>query len=253
MIRNTRIPNFWFPLFFTCKGIDMQDALTISGVTKNFTLHTQDATTIPVFDNVALTVIQGECVALTGASGSGKSTLMRMIYGNYVCSSGEIKLRIGNDDWLDLATATPHQVIEARRSTLGYVSQFLRVIPRVPTLEIVAEPLLETGVALEEALETARTLLERLNVPSRLWTLSPLTFSGGEQQRVNVARGFAMRYPVLLLDEPTASLDKTNRSVVLDMIEEARDAGSAILGIFHDEEARNRVCTRHFDVTDFQG
>jgi alpha-D-ribose 1-methylphosphonate 5-triphosphate synthase subunit PhnL len=185
-------------------------------------------------------------VALVGASGAGKSTLMRMIWGNYLAASGSI--RIGG---LDVVTAAPREILALRRQTLGYVSQFLRVVPRVPTIDVVADPLLTLGLPLTEARARAETLLARLNIPQRLWSLSPTTFSGGEQQRVNIARGFAHPYPALLLDEPTASLDAANRDVVLTLIEEAKARGAAIIGIFHDEAARNRLCDRVVDVTAF--
>ncbi len=158
---------------------------------------------------------------------------MRMVYGNYLTAGG--RLMVGD---LDVAHAEPRQIIALRRHTLGYVSQFLRVVPRVPTLDVVAEPLLALGIPVAEARDRAAGLLGRLNIPERLWSLSPTTFSGGEQQRVNIARGFAHAYPALLLDEPTASLDAANREVVLTLIEEAKARGAAILGIFHDEAAR---------------
>ena len=220
--------------------------IEISRLCKNFVLHNQGGAVIPVMRDAALSVAQGECVALVGASGAGKSTLMRMVYGNYRADSGVIRVA-----GVDVAQAAPREVIALRRETLGYVSQFLRVVPRVPTLDVVAEPLLALGVARDDALDRARDLLGRLNIPERLWTLSPTTFSGGEQQRVNIARGFAHAYPALLLDEPTASLDAANREVVLTLIEEAKARGAAILGIFHDEAARDRVCDRVVDVTRF--
>ena len=218
----------------------------IENLSKQFTLHNQGGSVIPVMAGGALRVARGECVGLTGRSGSGKSTMMRMIYGNYLADGGSI--RIGS---LDVAKAAPREIIALRRETLGYVSQFLRVVPRVPTLDVVAEPLLALGFDAERARDRARDLLTRLNIPQRLWSLSPTTFSGGEQQRVNIARGFAHGYPVLLLDEPTASLDGANREVVLALIEEAKANGAAILGIFHDEAARDRVCDRVVDVTGF--
>lgn len=220
--------------------------IRISGVSKNFTLHNQGGTVIPVMAGAALSVAPGECVGLVGASGAGKSTLMRMVWGNYIAASGSIM--VGG---LDVAKAEPRQIIALRRSTLGYVSQFLRVVPRVPTLDVVAEPLLQLGVPQDQARDRAAGLLARLNIPQRLWGLSPTTFSGGEQQRVNIARGFAHAYPALLLDEPTASLDAANREVVLSLILEAKARGAAILGIFHDEGARARVCDRLVDVTGF--
>jgi alpha-D-ribose 1-methylphosphonate 5-triphosphate synthase subunit PhnL len=220
--------------------------IEIRDVAKSFTLHNQGGTVIPVMRGATLSVRPGECVALVGASGAGKSTLMRMVWGNYLAAAGSI--RIGD---LDVAAAEPRQIIALRRHTLGYVSQFLRVVPRVPTLDVVAEPLLTLGVDVQTARARAGLLLSRLNIPERLWGLSPTTFSGGEQQRVNIARGFAHACPALLLDEPTASLDVANREVVLTLIEEAKARGAAILGIFHDEAARDRVCDRVVDVTAF--
>lgn len=220
--------------------------IRIENLSKSFTLHNQGSAVIPVMAGALLTVEPGECVGLTGQSGAGKSTLMRMVYGNYLTAGG--RLMVGDTD---VATAEPRQIIALRRQTLGYVSQFLRVVPRVPTLDVVAEPLLAIGTPPDQARDRAASLLQRLNIPERLWTLSPTTFSGGEQQRVNIARGFAHAYPALLLDEPTASLDATNREVVLTLIEEAKARGAAILGIFHDEAARTRVCDRLVDVTGF--
>ena len=220
--------------------------IQVENLSKSFTLHNQGGTVIPVMEGAAFDVAAGECVGLIGASGAGKSTLMRMLYGNYLAASGHI--RIGG---VDVATAEPREILALRRETLGYVSQFLRVVPRVSTLDVVAEPLLRTGHALDAAQARARDLLARLNIPERLWGLSPTTFSGGEQQRVNIARGFAYDYPALLLDEPTASLDATNREVVLTLIEDAKARGAAIVGIFHDEAARDRVCDRVIDAATF--
>lgn len=229
---------------------DGRTMLKLSGVTKSFTLHVQGGVEIPVFDNVEMTVDAGECVALMGPSGTGKSTLMRMIDANYVCQDGSIHV-LHDGDWVDMASAHPHTVINVRRKTIGYVSQFLRVVPRVPTIDIVAEPLRALGVEADEARARAEALLTRLNIPTNLWSLSPITFSGGEQQRVNIARGFAHDYPVMLLDEPTASLDAGNKRVVLDLIDEARARGSAIIGIFHDQDVRDAVATRTFDIGPF--
>ncbi|MEM1301277.1 MAG: phosphonate C-P lyase system protein PhnL [Pseudomonadota bacterium] len=220
--------------------------IELKNVSKTFTLHNQGAAVIEVINNVSFSVNAGECVALTGASGAGKSTLMRMIYGNYLTQAGQILI-----DGVDLVQAEPREVIALRRDVLGYVSQFLRVVPRVPTLDVVAAPLRAIGVPAEDAHARAATLLAQLNIPTRLWSLSPTTFSGGEQQRVNIARGFAHTYPAMLLDEPTASLDAANREVVLSLIEEAKDRGAAIIGIFHVEAARARVCDREIDVSQF--
>jgi alpha-D-ribose 1-methylphosphonate 5-triphosphate synthase subunit PhnL len=220
--------------------------IRVEDVSKTFTLHTQGGARIEVMRGAHLSVAPGECVALVGRSGAGKSTLMRMVQGNYRTDGGRVL--VGG---VDVARASPREILRLRRETLGWVSQFLRVIPRVPTLDVVAEPLLNLGVSEEEARGRAAALLERLNLPRALWGLSPTTFSGGEQQRVNIARGFVHPFPALLLDEPTASLDPVNRRVVLDLIREAKAQGAAILGIFHDAGARAEVCDREVDVTGF--
>ena len=229
----------------------MSILLRTEGLAKTFTLHLQGGTCIPVLGRVDLAVCAGECVALSGPSGAGKSTLMRCLYGNYGAGEGRILLAHKGAE-LDLASAAPRAVIEARRQTIGYVSQFLRVIPRISTRDIVAEPMVGRGMARDAALARASALLDRLNLPERLHTLPPATFSGGEQQRVNLARGFGPRYPVLLLDEPTASLDAANRAIVIGLIHEAKQAGTAIVGIFHDAEVREAVADRVFTVEPMQ-
>jgi alpha-D-ribose 1-methylphosphonate 5-triphosphate synthase subunit PhnL len=226
----------------------MSWALRAEGLGKSFTLHLQGGVTLPVLRGIELAVAPGECVALSGPSGAGKSTLMRCLYGNYGAEAGRILIRHDGAE-ADLVTADARLMRAIRRDTLGYVSQFLRVIPRVPALEIVAEPMIARGLARDAALARAMALLTRLNLPARLHHLPPATFSGGEQQRVNLARGFAPDYAVMLLDEPTASLDAANREVVIALITEAKARGAAIIGIFHDIEVRDRVADRLFDVS----
>lgn len=226
----------------------MNWTLKAEGLAKGFTLHLQGGATIPVLRDAALEVWPGECVALSGPSGAGKSTLMRLLQGNYGADSGQIFVRRPDGRVADLADASPREVIALRRDTIGHVSQFLRVIPRVPAVEIVAEPLAARGVPREEARARASALLRRLNLPERLHALPPATFSGGEQQRVNLARGFAADFPLVLLDEPTASLDVANREVVIALIAEAKARGAALVGIFHDTEVRERVAERVLEV-----
>ena len=221
--------------------------LATKDLSKRFTLHLQGGVSMPVLRDVALTVRAGECVALAGPSGAGKSTLMRCLYGNYGADTGTISLRHGGE-MLDIAQADARVMREVRRETLGYVSQFLRVIPRVASIDIVAEPMRARGIPADEARARAGALLTRLNMPAPLHLLPPATFSGGEQQRVNLARGFAACHPVLLLDEPTASLDAANAEVVIGLIQEAKAAGCAIIGIFHDLPVRERVADRLFQV-----
>ena len=221
----------------------MNTQLRVEKLYKTFVLHNQSGVALPVLHDANLEVSAGECVVLHGRSGSGKSTLLRALYGNYQANSGHIWLQHAGA-WIDMAQAPARQMLAIRRDTVGWVSQFLRVIPRVPTLEIVMQPLLERGVERAFCEKRAKELLTRLNVPQRLWSLAPSTFSGGEQQRVNIARGFIADYPVLLLDEPTASLDSANSAAVVELIEQARARGAAIVGIFHDEAVRARVADR---------
>lgn len=221
--------------------------ISANGISKKFVMHQQNGAEINVFSDLKFDAESGQCLILAGQSGSGKSTLLRMMYGNYLSNSGELKIKTA-DHWVDMVTATPRQIVALRKNSIGYVSQFLKTIPRVTTLNVVMQPALERGIAQEDAQKRAEDLLSRLNIPERLWHLAPSTFSGGEQQRVNIARGFMVSWPILLLDEPTASLDEKNRDVVLELIQEAKDNGSAIIGIFHDAYVRQQVGNRQFNV-----
>lgn len=225
----------------------MSIRLHAKGLSKTFTLHTQRGTTLPVFQDIDFTVNAGECVCLHGSSGAGKSTLLRSLYANYKPDAGQVLVE-HDGEIVDVLAADPWDVVDIRRRTIGYVSQFLRVIPRVSTLDVVAEPAIFTGADPAAAEATARDLLTRLRIPERLWSLAPATFSGGEQQRVNIARGFVVDYPVLLLDEPTASLDAANRQTVVEFIREAKERGTAVVGIFHDDEVRSAVADRLFEI-----
>jgi len=228
----------------------MATPLVVSEVFKSFTMHLRDGIRLPVVADVSFSVASGECVVLGGPSGIGKSSLLKMIYGNYAVDSGQI-LVTHKGRIVDLATADPRTVLDVRRQTMGYVSQFLRTVPRVAAIDVVAEPLLSRGVTVADARDRAAELLAQLNLPEELWQLPPATFSGGEQQRVNIARGFITDHAILLLDEPTASLDARNRAVVVEMIEQKKEAGVALLGIFHDEEVREAVGSRILDVSQF--
>ncbi|MBB3965091.1 MULTISPECIES: phosphonate C-P lyase system protein PhnL [Rhizobium] len=228
----------------------MATPLVVSEVSKSFTMHLRDGIKLPVVSDVSFSVASGECVVLGGPSGIGKSSLLKMIYGNYAVDSGQILVK-HQDRIVDLATTDPRTIIEVRRQTLGYVSQFLRTVPRVAAIDVVAEPLVARGTKADVAREKAAELLAKLNLPEALWQLPPATFSGGEQQRVNIARGFITDHTILLLDEPTASLDAKNRAVVVEMIAEKKAKGVGLLGIFHDEEVREAVADRILDVQKF--
>ena len=221
--------------------------LRTSTLSKGFTLHLRGGVRIPVLSGIDFELRAGECVVLSGPSGAGKSTLMRSLFGNYRVDSGQIIVR-HRGAMVDLAGAEPRAVLAVRQETLGYVSQFLRVVPRVPTLDVVAEPLLTRGIVPDIARQRATDLLLRLNIPARLHVLPPATFSGGEQQRVNLARGFIAGHPILLLDEPTASLDAENQAVVVAMVREAKSAGTAIIAICHDTAIRDAIADRLFFI-----
>jgi alpha-D-ribose 1-methylphosphonate 5-triphosphate synthase subunit PhnL len=231
--------------------------LAVRGLAKHFTLHLRGGTRLQVLAGTSLHVHAGECIALVGASGRGKSTLMKCLFGSYGADAGELRFESSAGP-VDIATASPQRMLELRRRDIAYVSQFLRAVPRVPALDVVAQRLLDGEPAPasddledaghEERLAVARraagALFSRLNLPPALWDLPPATFSGGEQQRVNIARGFVQPARLLLLDEPTASLDAANRRVVVELIAEAKARGAAIVGIFHDEEVRDAVASR---------
>jgi alpha-D-ribose 1-methylphosphonate 5-triphosphate synthase subunit PhnL len=228
----------------------MNAMIDISQAEKTFTMHLQGGVQLSVVRGVSFEVHAGECVVLSGPSGAGKSSILKMIFGNYRCDSGRIGIR-HQGAVIDLASAEPRQVLNVRRSTIGYVSQFLRAVPRVATIDVVAEPLIANGVARAEARQQAGHLLRVLNIPERLLALPPSTFSGGEQQRVNIARGFISDLPILLLDEPTASLDAANRAVVVELIAQKKARGVAMVAIVHDDEIRRLIADRVIDVTSF--
>ena len=231
--------------------------LDVVALGKRFTMHLRAGLELAVLDDVTFSAGPGECIALTGPSGRGKSTLMKCLYGNYGIDRGHVLVRAAHGI-VDLATASPQEVLALRRRDLSYVSQFLRVVPRVPALDVVAQRVVDTDpmaddgadandrydARLERARDDVRSLLARLRLPAALWDLPPATFSGGEQQRVNIARGFVVPARVLLLDEPTASLDATNRDVVVELIQEAKQRGTTVIGIFHDPAVRDAVATR---------
>ena len=230
--------------------------LQMKQVSKRFTLHHQNGAELQVLNQVDMQVSAGECVVLDGPSGMGKSTLLKLMYANYRATSGRIEVQQADGRLLELTQASPRELVRMRRDTMGYVSQFLRVIPRVSALDVVAEPLIEDGAqqsaAIEAAREQARVWLTRLRIPEGLWHLPPATFSGGEQQRINIARSMIKPRPILLLDEPTASLDAANTQTVIDLIQEAVARGAALVGIFHDAHVGAAVATRRVDVAQFR-
>ncbi len=228
----------------------------MQGVSKRFTLHHHNGVELPVLDNVDLQVHPGECVVLDGSSGMGKSTLLKLAYANYRTTSGRIQVLGNSGTLLEVTQASARELLQMRRETVGYVSQFLRVIPRVAALDVVAAALTDGEISSPAVVADARAqaaeLLVRLRIPERLWTLPPATFSGGEQQRINIARSLIKPRALLLMDEPTASLDVANTRTVVQLIREAVARGSAVVGIFHDPDVGSDFATRRIDISCFR-
>lgn len=215
--------------------------LRIESLSKEFTLHTINGRKLTGFEDISFQVGSGKMLGLSGASGSGKSSVVKCIYRAYLPSAGSIHYNSKLFGPIDLATASDHEVIQLRQQEIGYVTQFLQVIPRVSAVDTVAEALLVRGEEPEMARKTAAELLERLFIPSELFDACPVTFSGGEQQRVNFAAGIISRPRLLLLDEPTASLDPQTRQAVIDILLELKNTGSTMVAIFHDQEIMEAV------------
>lgn len=208
--------------------------LSVRGLSKSFTLHHQGAT-IPSVSQASFDVHAGRLTALVGPSGSGKSSVLKCVFRTYLPQSGSIILA-GADGPVDLAVCDEHAALRARRHDLGFVTQFLHCLPRQPTIDVVASPLRALGVAEEDARERACRRLVELDLPRRLWEVPPATFSGGERQRVNLARGLVHRPRLLMLDEPTASLDARSAALVVEAVRSAKAAGVAVLAVFHDPD-----------------
>ena len=221
--------------------------LQVDGYRKQFTLHEQHKL-IPSACNVSFSVRPGELTALIGPTGAGKSSILKGIYRTYLPSSGRILYRDTQDHELDLALASEHQILELRRREIGFVTQFLHCLPRQATLDVVAQPLYALGVARDEARLRAKDLLTAMQLPQRLWSVSPTTFSGGERQRVNLARGFITKPRLLLLDEPTASLDTATAECVVRLIEELKAIGTAMLAIFHHPDTTRRLADQVVEI-----
>ena len=221
-------------------SVTEQAVLRVDNFSKSFFLHEQNKR-IPSASDVTLSVFSGKLTALVGPTGAGKSSVLKGIYGTYLAGSGKILYRTAANDEVDLAQADPHCLLAIRRQEIAFVTQFLHVLPRQSCEEVVAQPLIVQGVTRHDALEQARTMLAALNVPEALWGISPATFSGGEKQRVNLARGFVFGARLLLLDEPTASLDPYTTELVVAQLEKLKQQGVAMLAIFHQPELVERL------------
>jgi len=227
----------------------MSDILTIDGLTKRFEMHVIDGREVAGLEDVTFDVRDGEFLAVVGESGSGKSSLLKCIHRTYEPTSGTVEYRKG-EQTVDLATCDERTVLALRGAEIGYASQFLHEIPRVPAVDVVARPLREQGKSPETAREIARDLLETLQLPEELFEAYPATFSGGERQRVNLARAIAPRPRLLLLDEPTSALDPETREHALDLLESYLDSGTTVVGVFHNRDVVERIADRVVEMDD---
>ncbi|MFQ3630166.1 phosphonate C-P lyase system protein PhnL [Roseiflexus sp.] len=212
----------------------MAPRLEVCNLYKSFTLHLIDGRTITPLQGVSFTVAAGEHVLIYGRSGLGKTSILKCIYRSYLPTAGEIWFDSVQFGRIDLSTSADSVILQLREREIGFCSQFLRVLPRVSALDTLCEPLYRQGIDRTTAQEMGRAWLQRLGIAPDLWQASPLTFSGGEQQRINLGRAFIARPRLLLLDEPTASLDETTKQVVLDMIRAAQAEGTSIVSVSHD-------------------
>jgi len=217
--------------------------LTVDGLSKTFDMHVLGEKQVVGLDDVSFEVDDGEFLAIVGESGSGKSSLLKCIYRTYQPTSGHVVFHDADGD-VDLAACPERDIIELRDDAIGYTSQFLDEIPRVPAVDVVARPLREQGVPIDQARETAESLLSRLNLPEELWDAYPATFSGGERQRINLAQAIAPKPRLLLLDEPTSALDPETRAAAIELLREFLDDGTTVVGVFHNRDVIEAVADR---------
>ncbi|MGW3956543.1 ATP-binding cassette domain-containing protein [Streptomyces sp. NPDC004752] len=218
--------------------------LSVRGLRKDFTLHTIDGRTVEALHGVDLDVRPGEHVALAGTSGAGKSTLLRCVYRTYLSGSGHIWFRTADGELLDVAALPDAEAADLRGQEIGYVSQFLRPQPRRSVLSIVTSAGVARGMDRADAAEAAAAALRQVDIAEHLWDMHATVLSGGQKQRVNIAAGTIAPPRLLLLDEPVSALDPANRAAVLELIARLEETGTAVLSVFHDLDAIERLATR---------
>ena len=219
--------------------------LCVEDLSKSFRLHVRGGIEVHGFSRVSFSLDRGQLLALIGPSGSGKSSILKTIYRTYLPTAGRI-LFAADGRVTDLATCSESEALHLRKKKIGFVTQFLKVLPRISALDSVAAPLIAMGEEQRTARMRARELLSLLGIREQLYDISPLTFSGGEQQRVNIARGAIAPRELLLLDEPTASLDAEAASRVIELLQQLKNRGTAMIAIFHDmakiQQIADRTC-----------
>lgn len=208
--------------------------LAVRDLHKSFVLHLIDGQVIDPVQRVSFTVDTHQHFLIWGRSGIGKTSILKCIYRTYIVTSGTIHYDSAQFGVIDLANTPERTVLQLRESEIGYCSQFLKVLPRVSALDIISEPLRRKGMPREHAYEIAKQWLTDLHIAPRLWNASPVTFSGGEQQRINLGRAFIASPRLLLLDEPTASLDGNSKQIVVQLIRNALANHTAVVTVSHD-------------------
>lgn len=221
--------------------------ISVERLEKNFTIH-HLGKTIHATGNISFTVNKGDFLGIVGKSGSGKSTVLKSIYRTYKPQSGKIMYDSARFGTIDLVKATEREIIYLRKFEIGYVSQFLNVMPRITAIELVQQSLLEMGASIEVALEKAKEVLDHFELDESLWNHYPINFSGGEKLRLNIARAIVKNPRLLLLDEPTASLDLASKQKVRDAIKKLKKQGTTLIGIFHDLEFMEGLCDEVYSV-----
>ena len=222
--------------------------LKVKDLNKTFKVHTRGGIEVKGFENISLEVNEGEFLSLYGPSGAGKSSILKTLFRTYTTTSGKILFHKKDGDTIDIANASESEILNLRKSEIGYVSQFLQILPRVSAVDVVSEQLIFKGESEDISRIKAKELLDYLSIREELFDLSPLTFSGGEQQRVNIAKGIIAPKSLLLLDEPTASLDKTNTMKVVEKLKDLKKEGVAMVGIFHDLEAMEIISDKIYKL-----
>jgi len=239
------IHNYLCHLFYKEKELIR---LEVKNLNKSFKVHTRGGIEVKGFENINLEVRQGEFLSLYGPSGAGKSSILKTLFRTYTTSSGEIIFHKDNGKTIDISIASESEILNLRKSEIGYVSQFLQILPRVSAVDVVSEQLVFKGESEDVSRVKAKELLDYLSIREELFDLSPLTFSGGEQQRVNIAKGIIAPKSLLLLDEPTASLDKTNTMKVVEKLKVLKEKGVSMVGIFHDLEAMEVISDKIYKL-----
>jgi alpha-D-ribose 1-methylphosphonate 5-triphosphate synthase subunit PhnL len=222
--------------------------LSVRNLAKDFTIHSRGGVVIPGFAGVSFDASAGSLIAITGPSGTGKSSLLKCVYRTYIPSAGKIIYTAKDGSRINLAAAEDWDILTLRRNEISYVSQFLRVMPRVSALETLIEPLTSRGISREEARDRAARLLSHAGIGEALWDMYPATFSGGEKQRLNILHAIITKPRLLLLDEPTASLDKGYKKQIMEMILDLKSEGTAMIGVFHDRDTLLALADFRYDL-----